>query len=54
VIRRLLQRGMHMSLHRFARLFPPGDPPEPTARAEQVQDCLTRSTQPCLLSPTPA
>jgi hypothetical protein len=38
---------------RFARLFPPGNPPEPTARAEQVQDCLTRSTQLCLLSPTP-
>jgi carbon monoxide dehydrogenase subunit G len=43
VIRRLLQRGMNMSLHRFARLFPPGAPPEPTARAEQVQDCPTRS-----------
>lgn len=26
VIRPLLQRGMNMSLHRFARLFPPGAP----------------------------
>jgi hypothetical protein len=53
VIRPLLQRGMNMSLHRFARLLPPGDPPEPTARAEQVQDCATRGIQPCLLSTTP-
>lgn len=27
VVRPLLQRGMNMSLRRFARLFPPGDPP---------------------------